>query len=221
MNAVETILALPLIGILRGFNMDRLEPIVAAFLAGGLKNLEITMNTRGAEDQIRAANQFGAGRLNVGAGTVTSPEVLERAIGAGANFIVTPSFDRKVIELSVRKGIPVFPGAFTPTEIYGAWELGASMVKIFPAELGGPGFVKSLKGPFPNLKLLPTGGVDLETLPAFVQAGADGFGVGSPLFNKERIQAGDWQWLELRCRAFVEAYTAACTSHGSASRFAR
>jgi 2-dehydro-3-deoxyphosphogluconate aldolase/(4S)-4-hydroxy-2-oxoglutarate aldolase len=102
--------------------------------------------------------------------------------------------------------VPIFPGAFSPTEIQHAWELGATMVKIFPADALGPGYLRSLKAPLPHLKLMPTGGVDATTLAAYAQAGADAFGVGSPLFRAERLAADDWEWLRNQCRAFAEAY---------------
>ncbi|HEV8543179.1 MAG TPA: bifunctional 4-hydroxy-2-oxoglutarate aldolase/2-dehydro-3-deoxy-phosphogluconate aldolase [Verrucomicrobiae bacterium] len=202
----DTILELPLIGILRGFDRAHLQRIVPAVLRGGLKNLEITMNSPGAAEQIEEAIVLAEGALNIGAGTVTSTELFEEGLEAGASFIVTPTFSPEVIGACAERNVPIFPGALSPTEIYSAWEMGATMVKIFPAELGGSAFVRALKGPFPGIKLLPTGGVDLETLPAFVKAGADGFGIGSPLFNRERIEAEDWTWIEKRCRAFVETY---------------
>jgi 2-dehydro-3-deoxyphosphogluconate aldolase / (4S)-4-hydroxy-2-oxoglutarate aldolase len=202
----ESILSLPLIGILRGFNQTQLRQIVPAVLRGGLTNLEITMNTAGAADQIRAANDLSEGRLNIGAGTVTNLKLLDLAQAAGAGFIVTPLVVPDVMAACRERHVPFFPGALSPGEIVQAWEAGAAMVKIFPAELGGPAYIRSLKGPFPNIKLLPTGGVDLNTIDAFISAGASGFGIGSPLFNRDRIEAGDWMWLEKQTRAFIDAY---------------
>jgi 2-dehydro-3-deoxyphosphogluconate aldolase/(4S)-4-hydroxy-2-oxoglutarate aldolase len=198
--------ALPIIGIVRGFGRSQLEPIVRAAMRGGLGNIEITMNSAGATEQIKEAVQLAEGKINVGAGTVLSMKELELALSAGASFIVTPIVKREVIRAAVQAGIPVFPGAFTPTEIAEAWDLGAMMVKIFPAEILGPGFIKGIKGPFPKIKLLPTGGVDLESLEVFGKAGADGFGIGSPLFNRERILSEEWEWLEANCRAFSAAF---------------
>jgi 2-dehydro-3-deoxyphosphogluconate aldolase/(4S)-4-hydroxy-2-oxoglutarate aldolase len=206
MSAPEAILQLPIIGILRGFNRIQLRKIIPAVIRGGLTNLEITMNTGGAAEQIREAVELAEGALNIGAGTVTSAKLLDEALDAKASFIVTPMYLPEVIAECVLRSIPVFPGALSPTEIYSAWEIGATMVKIFPAEPGGPSLIRSLKAPFPKIKLLPTGGVDLQTLPAFIKAGADGFGIGSPIFNRDRIEAEDWDWLAGRCRAFVESY---------------
>jgi 2-dehydro-3-deoxyphosphogluconate aldolase/(4S)-4-hydroxy-2-oxoglutarate aldolase len=197
---------LPIVGILRGLPPEKLRPVVEAVRDGGLTNLEITMNTPGATEQIRAAREIAGSALNIGAGTVTNLQSLEDALAAGASFIVTPTLVPAVIERCVRLKVPIFPGAFSPTEIQSAWELGATMVKIFPADALGPGYLRSLKAPLPHLKLMPTGGVDVTTLAAYAQAGADAFGVGSPLFHAERIAADDWEWLRNQCRAFAEAY---------------
>lgn len=197
---------MPIVGILRGFPLEQIRRIVEAACAGGLLNLEITMNSAGAASQIRAAVEVAGGCCNVGAGTVLDLETLEAALKAGASFIVTPTVQVKVIEACRERAVPVFPGALSPAEVVGAWDLGATMVKIFPAESVGPGYIRSLKAPFPGIKLMPTGGVDLETLPLFMAAGADAFGVGSPIFSKDKIAAGDWAWLEGRCRAFCGRY---------------
>jgi 2-dehydro-3-deoxyphosphogluconate aldolase/(4S)-4-hydroxy-2-oxoglutarate aldolase len=197
---------IPLIGILRGSSDAHLPHIVECVCKGGMTHLEITMNSAEAEQQIRTAVQAADGRLQIGAGTVTNLDLLETAMSAGAAFIVTPSLDHGVVTACVRRGIPVFPGAFSPTEIWEAWEMGATMVKVFPAETAGPAFIRSLKGPFPQVDLLPTGGVDLKTLPEFLKAGAAGAGIGSPLFQRERLAAKDWAWLEEQARAFVQIY---------------
>ena len=203
----EKFAELPVVGILRGFGMDQVQEIVRACLRGGLRNLEITMNSPDAAWQIRRARELADGQMNIGAGTVTSMELLESALQAGACFIVTPGLHVGVVSECVGRGVPVFPGAFTPTEIYGAHELGARMVKVFPAEVLGPGYIKAIKAPLPQVKLMPTGGVDVTTLAAYRKAGADGFGVGSPLFRKEKVEAGDWQWVEQQCRAFAVAFS--------------
>ena len=197
---------LPIIGILRGFTLGQVTEIVCAALRGGLRNIEITMNTPDAARQIREAVTIAEGQLNIGAGTVTNLELLEQALVAGAAFVVTPTVEPKVITACANRKIPVFPGALSPTEVVRAWELGATMVKVFPAESVGPGYIRALKAPLPHIKLLPTGGVDLKTLPDFLKAGADGFGIGSPLFDRQRVQSCDWTWVEAQCRAFAEVY---------------
>lgn len=200
---------LPIVGILRGLPAEKLRPVVEAVLEGGLTNLEITMNTPGATEQIRAAREIAGQAANIGAGTVTSLALLEEALAAGAGFIVTPTLAPVIVERCLQLKTPVFPGAFSPTEVQEAWELGATMVKIFPADALGPAYLRSLKAPLPHLKLMPTGGVDVGTLAAYAQAGADAFGVGSPLFRAERIAANDWEWLRTQCRAFATAYSKA------------
>jgi len=197
---------LPIIGILRGLAATSLRSVVEAVCDGGLTNLEITMNTPGAADQIQVAREIAGSALNIGAGTVTDLRRLEDALAAGASFIVTPTVAVPVIERCGELKVPVFPGALSPTEIVRAWELGATMVKIFPAEFPGPAYLRRLKAPLPHLKLMPTGGVDVGTLEAYAQAGADAYGVGSPLFQAERIAAQDWEWLRNQCRAFAGVY---------------
>ena len=199
---------IPVIGILRGCSAADLPHIVDAVRRGGMTHLEITMNSPGAEEQIRDAIRISEGAVQIGAGTVTDVTLLDRALAAGAKFIVTPLFTPEVIEACLARVIPVFPGAFSPTEIYSAWEMGAAMVKVFPAEVGGPTFIRGLKGPFPDIQLLPTGGVDIESLPRLLDAGAAGAGIGTPLFKRDRIENGDWTWLEGQARAFVAAYKA-------------
>ncbi len=201
-------LDVPIVGILRGFWPSDAREIVAASIRGGLKNLEITMNTPGAADQIRAARCLAQGSMSIGAGTVMTIADLDLAQGAGAEFIVAPTAQPALIRECVRRGIPVFPGAFSPTEVAQAWDLGATMVKLFPAEIMGPKYIRAIKAPFPHIKLMPTGGVDLQTLDQYRRAGADAFGVGSPLFERARVEARDWQWIEARCREFTDAFLA-------------
>ena len=206
MTTLESILALPLVGILRGCADEALLPVVDAVRRGGMTSLEITMNNPGATDQIECAVAMAGDSMQIGAGTVTSMDLLERALRAGARFIVTPFLAVEVVQECVKRQIPVFPGALSPTEIRQAWELGATMVKVFPAEFGGAAFLRALRGPFPEIRLMPTGGVTLATLPALSTAGASGFGVGGPLFRPDRIKARDWDWLENEVRAYVNGY---------------
>lgn len=201
--------SLPLVGILRGFRAGQIEPTVNACLEGGLKNLEITMNTDGADDQIRTAIDVAAGRMNIGAGTVTSRERLDGALAAGASFIVTPAVIPGVIGRCRELDVPVIPGAFTPTEVWQAWDSGATMVKLFPADLGGPNYIKALKGPYPEIKIMATGGITLDTIEGYLEAGADGFGLGGPLFRKDRVEAGDWPWIAEQIRRHREIFEAA------------
>ena len=198
--------SLPLVLILRGFDTTQVRPIVTACQQGGLKNLEITMNSVHPEAQIQEAIQASNGQMNIGAGTVTTPKALEAAQSAGASFIVTPTLDLSVMKGCQQAGLPVFPGALTPTEIHTAWEACARMVKIFPSNLTGPGFIKAIRGPFPKIQLMPTGGVNLNTIKDYLAVGASGFGIGSPVLNMDRIRAKDWGWLTDQVQAFEAIY---------------
>ena len=199
---------LPVVGILRFFKKEAVEKLVPASMAGGLCNVEVTMNSEGATDLIRLAKDLMGERGNVGAGTVTTLAALDQALAAGASFIVTPAVVTDVITACVQKKIPVMPGAMTPTEILSAWRLGATMVKVFPADQLGPGHLKAVKAPFPEIPLMPTGGVTVETLPAFKKAGADAVGVGSPLFDPKQVAAGNWDWFREQAARFAEAWKA-------------
>lgn len=202
----ERFAAVPLVGIVRGLPARVLPGLLAAVRRGGLRTLEITMNTPGATEQIREAAQLAGAELNIGAGTVLDLGDLDAALAAGATFIVTPVVNEPVIRRCVERGVPVFAGAFTPTEIQRAWDLGASVVKVFPADVGGPAHLRAIKAPLPHVKLMPTGGVEVATLAEYFRAGADAVGIGGPLFNRERLEAEDWGWLEQRCRGFVAAW---------------
>ncbi|SKB71709.1 bifunctional 4-hydroxy-2-oxoglutarate aldolase/2-dehydro-3-deoxy-phosphogluconate aldolase [Dyadobacter psychrophilus] len=192
----------PLVGIIRNISPDDVKKILPIYREAGLTTIEITMNTPGAAEMIRLALESEGEGLNIGAGTVCTKDDLEIALEAGAQFIVTPIINKKVIKSCVKKKVPIFPGAFTPTEIYNAWTLGATMVKIYPATSLGPEYIKDLKAPMNQLKLLPTGGVGLENMATFLKAGANGLGVGGQLFDKKLIQEQNWEGLKAHFRQF-------------------
>jgi len=193
----------PIVGIVRNVSLEDLIQILPIFREAGLTTIEITMNTPGAEEMIAYALEKESDGLNIGAGTVCTKEDLSLALDAGAQFIVTPIINKKVIKSCVKKGVPVFPGAFTPTEIYNAWTLGADMVKIYPATSLGPEYIKDLKAPMNQLKLLPTGGVSLDNMSDFIKAGANGLGIGGQLFDKKLIQEKNWEGLKVHFQQFV------------------
>jgi 2-dehydro-3-deoxyphosphogluconate aldolase/(4S)-4-hydroxy-2-oxoglutarate aldolase len=197
---------LPVVGILRFLKRAEVEKLVPASLEGGLNTIEVTMNTAGATDLIKLTCDLMGDRGNVGAGTVTTIEALDQALAAGACFIVTPAVIPEVIRACVERKVPVMPGAMTPTEILTAWRMGSTMVKVFPADQLGPGHIKAVKAPFPEIPLMPTGGVTVETLPAFKKAGADAFGVGGPLFDPKQVAAGNWGWFREQAARFAEAW---------------
>ncbi len=193
----------PIVGIIRNLSFDTIEKILPIYLSAGLTTIEITMNTQAAEEIIRFAADKYKGQLNVGAGTVCNTDDLDLAIKAGSQFIVTPILDPDVVRSCVSKNIPVFPGAYTPTEIYQAWKLGASMVKVYPATSLGPEYIKDVKAPLTNIKLMPTGGINLDNIQTFIKAGADGLGIGSQLFDKTLLKDENWQGLELHFKQYV------------------
>ncbi|NQV76708.1 MAG: bifunctional 4-hydroxy-2-oxoglutarate aldolase/2-dehydro-3-deoxy-phosphogluconate aldolase [Bacteroidetes bacterium] len=193
----------PIVGIIRNLSFDTIEKILPIYLSAGLTTIEITMNTQAAAEIIRFAADKYKGQLNVGAGTVCNTDDLDLAIKAGSQFIVTPILDPDVVRTCVSENIPVFPGAYTPTEIYQAWKLGASMVKVYPATSLGPEYIKDVKAPLTNIKLMPTGGINLDNIQTFIKAGADGLGIGSQLFDKILIKDENWQGLELHFKQYV------------------
>ena len=197
---------LPVVAILRFFTLAEVGKLVPASMAGGLRNLEVTMNTPDAAEVIRLTCELVGRQGNVGAGTVTTIEELDLALTAGASFIVTPAVLPEVIQACVQRKVPVMPGAMTPTEVLMAWRLGAKLVKIFPADQLGPAHLKALKAPFPQIPLMPTGGVTVETLPDFKKAGADAFGVGGSLFDPKQVAAGNWNFFREQASRFAHAY---------------
>jgi 2-dehydro-3-deoxyphosphogluconate aldolase/(4S)-4-hydroxy-2-oxoglutarate aldolase len=193
----------PIVGIIRNLSFDTIEKILPIYLSAGLTTIEITMNTQAADEIIRFAADKYKGLLNVGAGTVCNTDDLELAIRAGSQFVVTPILDPEVVRTCVSRNIPVFPGAYTPTEIYQAWKLGASMVKVYPATSLGPEYIKDVKAPLNKIKLMPTGGINLDNIQTFIKAGADGLGIGSQLFDKTLIKDENWEGLELHFKQYV------------------
>jgi 2-dehydro-3-deoxyphosphogluconate aldolase / (4S)-4-hydroxy-2-oxoglutarate aldolase len=169
------------------------------------------MNSAGATETIASLVKNYGDRLNIGAGTVCDLNDLDKALLAGAQFIVTPILDEEVIRACVAANIPVFPGAFTPTEILKAWKLGATMVKVFPASKLGPEFIKELLAPLNYLKLLPTGGINLQNFREYFNAGAQGVGIGSGLFPAELINNGRWEELKQLYEQVVQEISA-CVS---------
>ncbi|HSW43243.1 MAG TPA: bifunctional 4-hydroxy-2-oxoglutarate aldolase/2-dehydro-3-deoxy-phosphogluconate aldolase [Patescibacteria group bacterium] len=200
------------IAIMRARSSDQLLDAAEALRAGGVTAIEVTLTTPGSLDVIRAAIQRFEGRVLFGAGTVLDPESARAAILAGAQFVVAPSLHVGTIEMCRRYSVPVMPGAFTPTEIVAAWQAGADYVKVFPASLGGPGLIKAIRGPLPQVRLVPVGGVDLTNTAEFVRAGADVVGVGGELVSQQLLDARDFATItEIagRFRAEVEAGRAA------------
>ncbi len=182
---------MPVVGIIRNLTVGDINFVLPIYKQAGFTTIEITLNTPEALSVISSLALEYKGELNVGAGTVCTLDDLAAAITAGANFIVTPIFKAEVVKKCVSMEVPIFPGAFSPTEIYEAWELGASMVKLYPASVVGSDYVSAVLAPLNKVKLMPTGGIHLSNMLAFMKAGATSLGIGSELFDKKIIQKRD------------------------------
>jgi 2-dehydro-3-deoxyphosphogluconate aldolase/(4S)-4-hydroxy-2-oxoglutarate aldolase len=193
------------VGVIRGLGTEATMAAAAASVAGGIRVLEIALSHPEALKQLAALKSRYGDEIDLGAGTVLDPESAQRALAAGAEFIVSPALLPEVIALCRARGAPVFPGAMTPTEALAAHRAGAEMVKIFPASVLGPRYLAALRGPFPELRLLPTGGVTPENAPEFFRAGAAAVGAGGELYRKEWTETGDWAAIEAAARAYVRA----------------
>lgn len=208
----------PLVGILRGLETEFALKAALAVAEGGWTNLEVTLNTPGAIDQIERLVDALGDRVNIGAGTIRTVQDVHSALEAGATYIVTPMVDRQVVSACREAGVPALVGAFTPTEIVRAWDCGAAMVKVFPAGSLGPRYLRDLGGPLSDIPLMPTGGVTVDNLAEFHRSGARAFGVGSPLFESARVASQDWDWLRARAQAFVQAFEASMASLAPSGR---
>lgn len=183
-----------IVAIIRAKEGGLLLEAVRALKKGGIECIEVTMTTPGALQTLEEVRSEIDDVL-FGAGTVLDPETARLAILSGAQFIVTPSLNLDVIRLAHRYDIPIIPGAFTPTEILTAWENGAECVKVFPAFSVGPEYIKAIKGPFPQIKICPTGGISLDNMKAFIKAGASCLGVGGKLVDATLIKDNKWDEL--------------------------
>ncbi len=198
---------MPVVGILRDIPQGAEEACVKIAAQCGLKAIEVTMNTANAAEII-AALKTAAKPLNiaVGAGTVRHGHDLEKALAAGAEFIVTPNTRNEIIRLSCTAGVPIIPGALTPTEVQKAFDLGASAVKIFPVNcVGGPEYIKALRGPFRDIPLMACGGVNPENAQAYFKAGANLVSFGASIFDPKLMAAGDWKTIAEKLNKLLDA----------------
>ncbi|MFN0165537.1 MAG: bifunctional 4-hydroxy-2-oxoglutarate aldolase/2-dehydro-3-deoxy-phosphogluconate aldolase, partial [Bryobacteraceae bacterium] len=192
------------VAVIRADKADDLIDVGRALRQGGVKFIEITMTVPGALAVIEKATiALKDDDVYIGAGTVLDAETARQAILAGANYVVSPVFRPDVVATCKRYSVAVMPGALTPTEVLNAWEAGADIVKIFPAGVGGPQFLKDLKGPFPHIEIMPTGAVNRKTCPEFIQAGACAVGVGGELVGKPLIAARDFAAIANNARDFI------------------
>ncbi len=202
----------PLMGILRGIRDKELAPVLETILAAGLRAIEITMNTKGAAALIKRLADLAAGRILVGAGTVLTSDDLERALDAGARFIVMPTLVEAVVSRCVARAVPVFPGALTPQEIWTAWTAGATMVKVFPSSVFGPAYFREIAGPFPDIPLLACGGVGAHNLNEYFRCGARAASFGGSVFKREWMAQGAFDRIGEAVGALVREFETGCRS---------
>jgi 2-dehydro-3-deoxyphosphogluconate aldolase/(4S)-4-hydroxy-2-oxoglutarate aldolase len=193
-----------IVAVVRAESGDSLVKVVRALAEGGVTAAEITFTVPDAIEVIRQVRKEVGDAVALGAGTVLDAETARAALLAGAEYIVAPTVDLEVIRLCRRYDKAVMPGAFTPTEVLSAWEAGADIVKVFPADVGGPAYLKALRGPLPQIRVMPTGGVDLHTAEDFLKAGACCLGVGGSLVEPGAVAAGDFG----RIRELASRYAA-------------
>ncbi len=201
---LQRVLDSGIVAVVRFSHPDPLIEVVKALASGGVTVAEITLTVPNALEVIREAKRQIGDRILLGAGTVLDPESARAAFLAGAEFIVAPNTNVEVIRMCRRYDKLVMPGAFTPTEVVTAWEAGADVVKVFPADVVGPAFFRALRGPLPQVKLMPTGGVDLTTAGEFLQAGAVCLGVGSQLVDPKLVAAGDFATISSLAKQYVD-----------------
>ena len=193
------------VAVIRLSESRKLIKVAEAIYKGGVTGIEITMTVPNAIQVIENASKEIGSYMNVGVGTVLDPETAQKAIDAGARYVVSPIFKREIIETAHKNGIPAMPGAFTPTEIQTAYECGADIVKVFPADVVGMAFFKGILAPMPHLKLMPTGGVTLTNAGDWLKAGACAVGVGTSLLDKNAIASENYQILTENAKVLMES----------------
>jgi 2-dehydro-3-deoxyphosphogluconate aldolase/(4S)-4-hydroxy-2-oxoglutarate aldolase len=201
---LQRVLDCGIVAVVRSPDSQQLVDVARALADGGVEVIEITMTVPDALDVIRKVRNALGDRILLGAGTILDPETARAAFLAGAEYLVSPTVNLDVIRLCQRYSKLIMPGAFTPTEILTAWEAGADIVKVFPAEVLGPPYFKALRGPLPQIRVMPTGGVDLNTAAEFLQAGACCLGIGSQLIEPKAVAAGNFD----RIRDLARQYRA-------------
>jgi 2-dehydro-3-deoxyphosphogluconate aldolase/(4S)-4-hydroxy-2-oxoglutarate aldolase len=205
MNDLQRILDVGVIAIVRVASAEQAVDVCGAVARGGVKAIEVTMTVPGAIDAIKEFRKQSSDDILLGAGTVLDPETARAVILAGADFIVSPNLNVDVIKMSHRYAKVVIPGTFTPTEILAAWDAGADIVRVFPAGVVGPQYLKDIKGPFPQIRLTPTGGVNLENTPDFIRAGAACVSVATALVDKNALAEKKFDVISEKARQFIEA----------------
>jgi 2-dehydro-3-deoxyphosphogluconate aldolase/(4S)-4-hydroxy-2-oxoglutarate aldolase len=200
----ERILQIGIVPVVRASSSAEARAAAEAVCKGGIPVVEITMTVPGAVEVIRELAKHASGELLVGAGTVLNPEQAQRCLDAGAQFLVSPGFNAKTVALAAAEKILIMAGALTPTEVIAAWDSGADFVKIFPCgTVGGAKYIKALKGPLPEIPMVPTGGVNLQTAAEFLEAGAAALGIGGELVHPGHLKSGNTEAIVDAARKFV------------------
>ncbi|MEK4356100.1 bifunctional 4-hydroxy-2-oxoglutarate aldolase/2-dehydro-3-deoxy-phosphogluconate aldolase [Paenibacillus sp. FSL M7-1455] len=205
MKLMDELLSSRLVAIVRGITRDEARVAGAGLAAGGVKLMEVTMNTEGALDIIHDWRSLYNGQARVGAGTVLNVKMAKEAVSAGAEFLISPNVDLHVIRYALEQGIDIWPGAMTPTEIVTAFYAGAEAVKLFPMASLGLGYLREIRAPLNHIPLIVTGGVSLQNIAEYYEAGASAVGIGSSLLSKDALAAGDATRIAESARAFVQA----------------
>ena len=204
-TTLSRIIETGVVAVLRAPSGEMLSDVAEALLAGGVEAIEVTFTVPGAHRVLEQVADRLGDKILLGAGTVLDPETARTALLAGAEFIVAPTVNLDVIRLCRRYDKAVMPGALTPTEVLTAWEAGADVVKVFPSDLlTGPKYLKALHGPLPQVRLMPTGGVNLNTAADFLRAGACALGIGGSLVEAKAVAAGDMARIESLARQYIE-----------------
>lgn len=195
-----------LIVVIRGTSADQYAPVLETLAGAGIRSVELTLSTPGTLEELPALRERFGEQLDIGIGTVTDPSDLRTAAERGADYIVTPITRADLLQAAADAGIAIVPGGLTPSELHAGWAAGAAAVKVFPASVVGPGYVKDLRGPFPGIRVVPSGGVDLEAAQAWLRAGADAVSVGGPLLG-DALTGGSLEALAERAAQFVAVTT--------------
>ena len=201
----DRLTATRVVAILRAENATRAEAVVDVLVEAGVRSLELTLTTQGALEVVERLAARVPADVEVGVGTVLTAADVDRSVDAGATFVVSPSVDPEVIAAALRRRVASYPGAFTPTEIAAAWKAGASAVKLFPAGQLGPGYLKAVRAPLPDIPVVPTGGIDTDAIGAWLAAGAVAVGMGGPLIGDALTPDGDLRALAQRAAAAIAA----------------
>lgn len=217
-DITERMLQERIIAIFRGFTAEQANMAAEALVEGGIRFMEVTMNTADAAEIISHWRERFAGRAYIGAGTVIDIASAREALTCGAQFLISPNLDEEVIAYAAERGVDVWPGVLTPTEIVRAWKAGAKAVKLFPLGSLGPEYVREVRGPLGHIPIIATGGIDMHTLASYGAAGASAFGLGSKLLPKDDILSGNYEALAVNASQFVDMVRKLPCSHLPSTR---